>query len=97
MLCTAKVYNADECLHFGLADKIVSSATGEDEALAFVRQYTKFHYSITRSFKQVVKDCTEKSFGEALESERKEFCQKWGGQLQFEALEKRSKHIVAKI
>lgn len=92
ILCSSKIYDAKECLEYGLADKIVSSATEEDEVLSYVRQFTKHHYSLTRSFKNVVKNCTEKPFDEALEMERNEFYPKWGGQLNREALQKKIKH-----
>lgn len=92
ILCSSKVYSAEECLQLGLADKIVSTQGKELEALAYVRQFMCCHFSITRTFKEVARVTKEKSFEAALDTERNEFYPKWGGKLNREALEKNIKH-----
>lgn len=93
MLCTSKVCSAEECLNFGLADKIISSVDRENEGLEYVRQFTNLHHSITRSYKNIVRVSDQKPFEEVLELERNEFYPKWGSKLNCEALQKNIKHV----
>lgn len=96
ILCTVNVYNAQQCLNLGLADKIIPSANREEEALKYVRQFLNVHHSITRSYKELTNKVNKLTFDEALEIERAEFYPKWGSELNRQALNSNIKHVQNK-
>ncbi|XP_045472109.1 ethylmalonyl-CoA decarboxylase-like [Harmonia axyridis] len=77
LFLTSKILSAEECVSFGLAEKVISAQNFLEDALDWLKEYVKHNHQVIRSFKSLVN--TSRGLDhETLKRERQLTSELWG-------------------
>lgn len=93
LMLTSPLLSAQNCLDYGVADHVVPASDCFEQTIKWIEASLQHHYSIVRSFKEIMKKASEDSEENSLAFEKSLFSETWGSELNREALAKNIKHV----